>query len=191
VYYEPTPEQIAALEAAKQKRRDCRYTWHPSEENEEGYARARKAEIEYRNLVRSIYPHRYTRQLEQTVKLENALDMIIDHLPMGDIRDAEIVVRYLELDEWEYRSGYIRERALRVLKHTPIPDDMQDRLRKIVLMVIDKADGRREFPYYRRMARKLDNSWLRAQLQQRIDTDTNPRVHERAQWAMNACLRKG
>jgi len=82
--------------------------------------------------------------LEKTMKLlpQNALDTI------------ESAIRYLEVDPWFFRSGYIKADLLRDLRHAPLKEEQRIRLQKVILARIQGED-RREFRHYGRLARVI------------------------------------
>ena len=80
-----------------------------------------------------------------------------------------------------------------------LPRKYAERLRHVILMVIDKADGRREFRDYCLLARKVNSPEFREKLLDRIfhpptgahvDREHSLRVKLRAKWALEACEKR-
>lgn len=107
----------------------------------------------------------------------------------GDLSGLETAVRFLEADPWFFHSGFVKAELIRSLKRLEIPPAAVERLRRVVLNVVDRCD-RREFRHYCRLARKVDSPDLRRDLALRIQSD-DPDVARRARWAMHACEQPG
>lgn len=67
-----------------------------------------------------------------------------DRLPTGDADAIEMATLFLEADPWFDRSGYVKAELIRRLKRLPLPSDIQERLRAVVLEVARMRD-RREY----------------------------------------------
>lgn len=102
----------------------------------------------------------------------------------GDPAGLERAVRFLEADPWFFRSGYVKADLLRFIKRTDLSPAYRRRLRRVLLAAVSHRD-RREFRYYCRLARTLDDPELRQALAQRL-TDSDAGVRRRARWMLEA-----
>lgn len=109
----------------------------------------------------------------------------LQRLRNGDPAGLETAVTFLEADPWFHRSGYAKESLIRYLTRLPLSPEHARRLREVVLAAVDGRD-RREFRSYCRLARKVDDPAMRAELQQRLKHD-DPRVRRHARWVLAAC----
>ena len=91
-------------------------------------------------------------------------------LKEGNASGITAAVKFLEADPWFFRSGYTKAELIRYLIRIALPRDIEDRLRLVVLAVVDHGD-RREFRYYCRLARKVDSPELRRELSKRIQSE--------------------
>jgi hypothetical protein len=109
----------------------------------------------------------------------------IDRLRHGDVSGIETLVRFLEADVYCHRSGYAKADAIRFLTRAPLSDDVIDRLRSVVLAVVDSYD-RREFRSYIRLARRVDSDDLRQALRERRDRGISgdPRTVQHARFML-------
>jgi hypothetical protein len=111
----------------------------------------------------------------------------IKRLREGDMGGLETAVAFLEADPWFFRSGYVKEMLIRLVRRMELPKAYAGRLEKVVLAVVD-GRGRREFPDFCRLARKVDTPELRGQLLRRLKSD-DARVRRHATWMLTACER--
>jgi hypothetical protein len=111
----------------------------------------------------------------------------VRHLRVGNAAGVEAVIQFLEVDPWFFRSGYRKADLIRHLCKMPLPQEVQDRLRKVVLQAVDGRD-RREFRSYCRLARKVDSSELRQQLQGRLTWEDSD-IRRRARWVLHSLER--
>lgn len=91
-------------------------------------------------------------------------------------------IKYLEKDEWKFGSGYAKADMIRWLRKFDINPNEAERLRRVVLTVVDGRD-RREFRHYCQLARKVDSPQLRKELTRRLE-DENEVVRRHARWAL-------
>jgi hypothetical protein len=112
-----------------------------------------------------------------------------DHLLEGNPAGLETAVNFLDADPWFQRSGYIKAELIRHISRIEIPQAITERLRAVVLAIVDRRD-RREFRQYCRLARKVDSPELREELSLRLQDD-DPAVRRRARWALDALERPG
>ena len=103
-------------------------------------------------------------------------------LKQRDLTGLEGILRFLESDLWYHGSGYIKADLLTALckVHLKLPADSVPRLQQIVLNTVRSHD-RREFRHYCRLARHIDDSDFRTQLEQ-LRQDPDEGVRRRARW---------
>lgn len=90
-------------------------------------------------------------------------------LPAGEGGDVEPAIRYLEHDPWAFRSGYFKTQVLKALRHLPLTAEQEERLRAVVLHVIDDDHRRQEMRDVGRLAAYVETPALRRAVWQRID----------------------
>lgn len=112
------------------------------------------------------------------------LEQELSSLRAGDEQAIEMAVRFLEADPWFFRSGFIKDEMLRVLRRAELSDHQQERLRAVVLDRVRNGSGR-EFRQYCRLARLLSNSEFRTMVS-RYTASNDANVSRRA----NLVLRK-
>jgi hypothetical protein len=100
----------------------------------------------------------------------------------NDSSGLESLVRFLEADVYCFRSGYMKEEIIRLLARADLETETAQRLRTIVLAVVDGFD-RREFRYYIRLARRVDSVDFRSELRGRL-TSESPRTVRHAEWML-------
>lgn len=105
-------------------------------------------------------------------------------LKRGDSAYLDLAIEYLEADPFFYRSGYVREELLTYVKRLPRSREQDERLRAVLLMVVDKRD-RRDFRRFCALERWLDNAALRGELERRR-VEGSPAVRRRAGWMLAA-----
>jgi hypothetical protein len=96
---------------------------------------------------------------------------------------VESVITFLEKDPWTFGSGYAKADMIRLLRKLDLTPKQEERLRKVLLTVVDKRD-RREFRHYCRLACKLDSPELRRELTRRLRS-TDEGVSRRARWMLD------
>jgi hypothetical protein len=111
----------------------------------------------------------------------------IQRLRGGDLGGLETAVAFLEADPWFFRSGYVKEMLIWLVRRVELPREYAARLEKVVLAVVDGRD-RREFRNFCRLARKVDTPELRGQLLHRLKNE-DPRVRRHAAGVLAACER--
>jgi hypothetical protein len=131
-----------------------------------------KAVETYWETLRSADPERYARHFPRCMEMEAAYPrgfaQASEQLRRGAVNALELPVRFLESDPWVQGSGYTKEWLIRHINRLNLPPDYVQRLQRVVLAVIDKADGRREFRSYCRLARKVDSAEFRQELERRL-----------------------
>jgi len=95
---------------------------------------------------------------------------------------VDSAIEFLEKDEWTFGSGYAKADLIRLLRKLDLKPGQAERLRRIVLAVVDGRD-RREFRHYCQLACKLDSPRLREELMRRLE-DENEVVRRHARWAL-------
>jgi hypothetical protein len=96
----------------------------------------------------------------------------------------EGAIEFLEADPWFFRSGYMKAKVVRLLKRLPLNPDQVDRLRAVVVSVVDGRD-RCEFRDYCRLARCVDGPELQQLLERRL-AHADEGVRRRAGWDLQA-----
>lgn len=102
----------------------------------------------------------------------------------GDWSGLETLIGFLEADPFFFRSGYAKEKILKVVKRAPLDADQRARLREVCLAVVDGRD-RREFRDYCRLAARLDGPELRTAIEARLAAGPED-VRRRAGWMRDA-----
>jgi len=120
--------------------------------------------------------------------LENAYpagfaDAMCD-LKRGDVFGLDLAIEFLEADPMFFRSGYMREEVLRYVGRVPRSQAQNERLRRVVLQIVDRRDGR-DFRRFCALARRVDNEWLRSELERRTGGDSRS-IRRRACWMLAA-----
>ncbi|HEY4188973.1 MAG TPA: hypothetical protein VGM28_01010 [Candidatus Limnocylindrales bacterium] len=111
------------------------------------------------------------------------IDQARSAVRQGDLTDVEILVRFLEADVYCFRSGYEKGYVADTLKGVTHDGAVADRLRIVVLAVVDGYD-RREFRAYVRLARSVDSPELQAALEARLGA-ASPTVRRHARWVLD------
>lgn len=118
---------------------------------------------------------------EQLAGLYGPVEDAIKRLRQGDPSGIETLVRFLEADVYCLRSGYAKAEAIRFLTRADLDDATLERLRRVVLKVVDV--DRREFRAYIRLARRVDSAVLRDELRMRLAA-TRHRTVRHAEWML-------
>jgi hypothetical protein len=109
-------------------------------------------------------------------------ETIYGRLREGNPAAIESAIEFLGADPWFVRSGYIKAKLVRLLKRLPLKPDQVERLRAVVVNVVD-GRHRREFGDYCRLARCVDGPELRQALESRV-VHPDEGVRGRAGWAL-------
>jgi hypothetical protein len=99
------------------------------------------------------------------------------------IGGVESIIAFLEKDPWTFGSGYAKADMIRLLRKLDLTSKQSERLRKVLLTIVDKRD-RREFRHYCRLACKLDSPELRRELTRRLQS-MDKGVSRRARWMLD------
>jgi hypothetical protein len=119
---------------------------------------------------------------ELLVGLYEPVDAAIQRARRGDRSRLETLLRFLETDVYCFRSGYVKADIIRVVTRLDLDASEVERLRVVVLDVVDGYD-RREFRAYVRLARRVDSPGLREALRARRSSP-DPRVRRHADWVL-------
>jgi hypothetical protein len=95
---------------------------------------------------------------------------------------VDAAIEFLEKDEWTFGSGYAKAELIRLLRKLDLKPTQAERLRRVVLAVVDGRD-RREFRHYCRLAYKVDSPHLRKELVRRLDGESEV-VRRHARWTL-------
>lgn len=112
------------------------------------------------------------------------LDDAVKSVKQGDSTKVNMLIEFLECDPRFFRSGYQKERILSALSRIPHSEGTKDRLRRVILHVVDSSD-RREFRYYCHLARHVDSAEMRLALSDRLNS-TDHAVARRARWVLTS-----
>jgi hypothetical protein len=82
----------------------------------------------------------------------------------------ESALRFLEADPWFFRSGYMKGRIARALKHVAFTPAEVERVTAIVLAAVNGKD-RQEFKEYCRLAKRVPNESLKAGLEKALKSN--------------------
>lgn len=116
-------------------------------------------------------------------------DLLVKSLNERDARyhrrvgGTESIICFLEKDPWTPTSGYAKAQLIKLLTKIPLKENQCERLRKVVIDVVDLRD-RREFRHYCRLAFEVDSPKLRSQLALRLRSD-DPGIRRRAKWVLD------
>ncbi len=88
----------------------------------------------------------------------------VERLRNGDQSAIECAIVFIEIDPWHFRSGYLKQKLARYLRHVPLSDSDAQRLRAGILAALTKGQ-REDLKEYIRLARVLDTPAFRAALQ--------------------------
>ena len=104
-------------------------------------------------------------------------------LPAAEVDTADIL-DFLEADPVFFRSGYMKEELLGVLKRRSLQQHEVQRLQAVILNVVRKAD-RREFRRYCRVAATIDDERFRQDLNA-LQVSDDPDIRRRSGWVLAA-----
>jgi hypothetical protein len=111
-----------------------------------------------------------------------------ERLRRGDAIAVDPAIEFLDADPWFFRSGYIKEELLDMLKRAPLTRVQMDRLRTLILRIVRTRYGR-ELRQFCRLARRLDDLKFRTELQALAafnPLDPEHHVARRARWVLAA-----
>jgi hypothetical protein len=85
----------------------------------------------------------------------------------GNTDAVDDTIAFLTADPRFFRSGYIKEKMLRRLKHVSLSSPQRRELRRLVVRSVDRG-GRREFHAYARLAGALDSAEVTQEMERRL-----------------------
>lgn len=106
----------------------------------------------------------------------------------GKSEDLEAYIAFLEEDPYFFRSGYIKQEAIRGLKRTPLTESQRGRLQQAVLNVVEKG-FRREFRDFCQLARRIQTEEWLAEVEAKTSSKDKG-VAVRARWVLEACRKR-
>lgn len=121
---------------------------------------------------------------EQMSGLYDPIVLALSRLRDGDTSGIEPAIRFLEADVYCHRSGYLKADVIRELTKVDLDPKAIDRLRAVVLMVVESYD-RREFRSYCRLARRVDSEPFRGEIRERLGSDISA-TRRHARWVLAA-----
>jgi hypothetical protein len=119
---------------------------------------------------------------EQLAGLYGPVRHALERLRRDDLSGIETLIRFLEADVYCHRSGYLKAEVIRFLTRANLNDETLERLRRVVLAVVDDFD-RREFRAYIRLGRRVDSAAFRNDLRTRRDSGSH-RTARHADWML-------
>ena len=128
-------------------------------------------QAEYRELARrfavadgfELAPRTYSNS--HGTWIDSIMESVADGVRLGDGPSVELAVRYIEDDTWDSRSGYIRERMARALRHVALSDAQQARLARNFVDRLYYRRVRQEFREYIRLFRVIGVAPYRQELE--------------------------
>lgn len=97
--------------------------------------------------------------------------------------DTSVMLDLLAADPVFYRSGYLKQKALKELKRRPLDKVEVARLQAIILRVVTNPEHRREFRDYCRAAVNVDDSKFRESLVA-LENSRSTKISLRAKWVL-------
>jgi len=111
-------------------------------------------------------------------------DERFEELRRGEASGLETAVKFLEDDPWMFRSGYMKAYLIKFTIRMRLSEEQAIRLRKAVINAIGYRD-RREFRWYCKLAKKVQDKSFRTDVEQLIASD-DAGVRRRARWVLSA-----
>jgi hypothetical protein len=84
----------------------------------------------------------------------------------GNREFIEDTILFLEVDPWYFRSGYLKEKLLDILKQAPLVEDDKARLRRVIVAVA-AGRNRREFRRFCCLALKITTEDFERELEEK------------------------
>ena len=112
----------------------------------------------------------------------------IELLKGGDHSHLEQAIAFLEADPWFFGSGYEKVHLIRYIKPPMLTPSDTARLQNVVLHMVETRHGS-DFSAYKRLAKKVDDAFLREQLTRRL-TSGDADTQRRARWVLEALAQK-
>jgi len=95
----------------------------------------------------------------------------------------EFAIRFLELDPWFFRSGYLKQILITRLKRSDLSESARERLRRVVIDAANRR-GAREFKYYCRLAAVVADDKVVSELET-VSTGTDAARANRAKMMLD------
>jgi hypothetical protein len=153
---------------------------HPEE-----FAQVEKAEEAYHAMSREVMPPPFTQLLYGIVSLNPLLEGIAD----GDESSIEDTIAWLEDDPFARWTGYVKQKIMCRLCGAPLSAVQESRIRGVLLRVTTRGP-RLEFRDACRLARRVDTSEFRNQLQ-KLMARSEGHISYAAARMLAACETKG
>jgi hypothetical protein len=102
----------------------------------------------------------------------------LGELKSGNQRNLESVLRFLEEDDYRFRSGYLKECCWRILGRASLAEEQKQRLRRVAIQYIHQR-MRREFWYMCRFIERVANDAFRTEVRQ-LAQSAQPDIRQRA-----------
>jgi hypothetical protein len=113
----------------------------------------------------------------------------LERLRTHDPEAVENAIKFLEVDPWFFRSGYIKEEILRRLKSAPLTSVMKLTLERLIMRSLGHG-GRREARAHARLAGAIASPALAEAMETRT-LDSNPEVRRRARQVLHVMRSTG
>lgn len=161
-------ERAAALNRAHEQLHEA---FRQRDRSKTGWASWEQAASEFHAALRRMYPPEFW--------------AAVDRLKRRDVSEVDEAIRFLELDPWCDRSGYVKADLARYLARVPLTAAQARRLRGVVMLMVDLPRHRREFRAYCRLAKAIDTPELRELLLERR-TKAERHVARHEAWMLEA-----
>jgi len=148
-------------------RKNIHTTFESRDQNEESYK-------QWSNAC-SIFHENYNE-----LSFPGGLKEGINNLKKADSDSIEKAIVFLEVNPYFFRSGYIKEEILSILKKINLNNSQKERLQTVVLNIIDNYFCR-EFHYYCRLAKNISSEVFMKKLEKKCKSD-NQDIAKRAKW---------
>lgn len=113
------------------------------------------------------------------------LDESFKKLKCSDFSTIEIAIDFLEVNPYFFRSGYIKEEILSILKNIDLNQKQIARLHIIILNIVENFYCR-EFRYYCKLAQKISSKDFIEMLREKCNSN-NTDIARRASWVLKYC----
>ncbi|QGM45431.1 hypothetical protein [Methylocystis heyeri] len=178
--------RAAEVEAARRKIHEA----FLQEATEKSITAWKGAISDFNAALEAAFPPRFWEQINRLRRISRyyavhcGVSLRERPLTKGDEAALETAIEFLEADPMFFRSGYVKADVLRLVKRMPLSEERAERLRAVVLGVVDQRASQ-EFQRYCRLARRIATPSLRQDLKKRIDGD-DPATARRARWMLAA-----
>jgi hypothetical protein len=104
-------------------------------------------------------------------------------LETNDPTTIETTVRFLEVDPWFFRSGYLKTEFIKRLCRAPLNEDQRKRLQQVIVARVRAKETRREFRSYCRLAPVVTELAFEKELED-IAASSGGLIARHAQWVL-------